>query len=139
MNEIDDYLAPYPPEMRATADHLRALVKEAVPGVQEKLYRGWQLIGYRRPFGKGSRYFCFIAPYGEFVRLGFEWGVLLADEQRLLQGDGTQVRHLDLADTAVFSDDFLQATIREAADVAILGKEQKAALALLRAAERERP
>jgi hypothetical protein len=139
MNEIADYLAPYPPEIRATADHLRALIKQTVPGVLEAVYHGWQLIGYRRPSGKGSRYFCFIAPHSAFVRLGFEWGVLLADPGRLLQGDGTQVRHLDLPNTAVFSDDLLTAYILEAAEVVLLNKEQKAALVLRRAADRERP
>jgi hypothetical protein len=135
MTEIDEYLALYPPEIRAICEALRALIKEAVPGVQEALYRGWQLIGYRTPAASTNRYFCFIAPYGDRVRLGFEWGVLLADEARLLQDSGTRVRSLYLSSTAVFQRDLLTAYLREAAQVAALSKEEKAALALQREAE----
>ena len=139
MNEIDVYLEPYSPEIRAVCGDLRALIAETVPGVQEKLLRGWQLIGYRTPSTSGSRYFCFIAPYARRVRLGFEWGVLLADEARLLQDSGTQVRSLYFGETADLQPDLLAQYILEAAEVAKLSKEQKADLALEREAERERP
>jgi hypothetical protein len=135
MTEIDEYLALYPPEIRALCEELRALIKEAVPGVREALYRGWQLIGYRTPAASTNRYFCFVAPYGDRVRLGFEWGVLLADEAGLLQDSGTQVRSLYLSDTAVLQRDLVTAYVREAARVAALSREEKAALALQRDAE----
>lgn len=137
MNDIDVYLEPYSPEIRAVCGVLRALIGETVPGVQEKLLRGWQLIGYRTPSASGSRYFCFIAPYNERVRLGFEWGVLLADEARLLQDSGTQVRSLYFDNMGDLQPNILQPAIREAAEVAALSKEQKANLALQREAERE--
>ena len=40
MQEIDEYLAPYSAEIHAVCGELRALIKEAIPGVQEKLVRG---------------------------------------------------------------------------------------------------
>lgn len=139
MNEIEAYLAPYTPEIRFAADALRALIKDAVPGAQERLRRGWQLIGYRSPASLGGRYFCFIAPYADHLRLGFEWGVLLADEDRELEGQGTQVRYRTVRTLADIDREPLTRFIQEAASVAALSKEQKAALALQRAAERERP
>ena len=139
MNEIDDYLAPYPPPIRDRCHELRLLIKETIPGVQEALYRGWQLIGYKTPAGSGKRYFCFIAPYDDRVRLGFEWGVLMADEAGLLQDTGTQIRSLYLDETAVLDHDLLARYIQEAAQVARLSKAEKATLALHRAAQQERP
>ena len=130
MIEIEEYIALYPPEIRALCEELRALIKEVVPGVQEALYRGWQLIGYRTPAASTNRYFCFIAPYGDRVRLGFEWGVLLADEAGLLQDSGTQVRSLYLSDTADLQPHIITAYLVEAARVAALSKEEKAMLAL---------
>ena len=139
MNEIDVYLEPYSLEIRAVCSDLRVLIWETVPSVQEKLVRGWQLIGYRTQSASGSRYFCFIAPYAGRVRLGFEWGVLLADEARLLQDAGTQVRSLYFSNTADLQPDLLAQYILEAAEVAALSKEEKTNLALQREAERERP
>lgn len=138
MHEIDEYLAPYSAEIHAVCGELRALIKDAIPGVQEKLVRGWQLIGYRTPSGSGSRYFCFVAPYADRVRLGFEWGVLLADDAGLLQDAGTQVRSLYFSDTADIQPELVARFTAEAAKVASLNKEQKADLALQREAERER-
>ena len=139
MNEIDDSLAPYSREIRAVCSELRALIKETIPGVQEKLVRGWQLVGYRTPSSSGSRYFCFIAPYRDSVRLGFEWGVLLADDAQILEDSGTQVRSIYFNSTADVYPDLLANYIQEAAAAAALSKEQKADLALQREAEQERP
>ncbi len=139
MNAVDDYLAPYPPEIRAAAGELRALIKTAVPGVIEALYPGWQLIGYRVPHGARSRYFCYIAPYNDHLRLGFEWGILMADEQGLLEGDGSQVRQVTIGAAGEIQPELLTTAVREAAAVALLDKAAKEALALQREAERERP
>ena len=43
----EQFLADYPPEIQEMADGLRAMVKQAVPDIEEKVYRGWRLIGYR--------------------------------------------------------------------------------------------
>jgi len=40
MNGIDDYLSPYPMEIQEVANELRAVIKDTVPGVSEKLVRG---------------------------------------------------------------------------------------------------
>ena len=135
MSEIDDYLSPYPVEVQAAANELRALIKDTVPGVSEKLVRGWQLIGYRAPAAAGSRYFCFIAPQEGRVRLGFEWGALMADEAGLLQDKGKQVRSIYINDSAGLHREILRSYIQDALRVALLSKEEKANLSLQRAAQ----
>jgi hypothetical protein len=49
------------------------------------------LIGYNAP-----TYFAFLVANERAVRLGFEWGVALADPLGLLEGDGRQVRYVTI-------------------------------------------
>ena len=53
---------------------------------------GWRLIGYDVPDGKRTRYFAFVAPELEHVHLGFEYGVWMADPERLLRGAHLKLR-----------------------------------------------
>jgi hypothetical protein len=82
----EQFLAAFPPAIQALADQLRALVRQTIPNVDEAVYAGWRLIGYRLREGPRSRYFCFVAPFPDRVALGFEYGVLLANDSGLLEG-----------------------------------------------------
>ena len=119
---VSAFLAGYPPHVRDLAERARALVRAAVPNAIERLYPGWRLIGYRAPHGKASRYFAFIAPLDDEVRLGFELGVHLDDPHGLLEGDGTQVRHIPLRSAGDVRDD-LRPYIAQAAAVACVPRE----------------
>lgn len=112
------FLARYSPNMQTIANALRELVKATVPGVQERVALGWQLIGYRVPDGSRSRYFCFVAPLAHEVRLGFAYGVLLSDQAQL-EGDGRQVRYVSVRSLAEIDGARLGPLIAEAAMVAI--------------------
>ena len=46
-SEILDFLSLYNPVVRAVSDQLRELIKEAVPGAQEKLITGGAGVGWR--------------------------------------------------------------------------------------------
>lgn len=75
---------------------LRHLIKRTVPQAVEKAYPGWHGIGYRHPI---AGYFCCIFPFDDQVKLAFEHGVLLADEEHLLKRPPTsskQVRYLEI-------------------------------------------
>lgn len=85
------FLADYPPAIREIAEQLMSLVREAVSGVDERVYPGWRLIGYRH-----HGYFCCVAPQQERVRLGFEHGIELPDPHGLLEGDSTQMRWITI-------------------------------------------
>jgi len=114
----EEFLIAFPPAVAATAQWLRALVAQSVPNIQEAVYPGWKLIGYRQMDRPGGRYFCYIAPLADHVRLGFEYGVLLTDDHGLLEGDGTQVRYVALRAPAAIDPAPLAALIAEAAMVA---------------------
>jgi hypothetical protein len=126
------FLAGYPAHIQELAHQLRAVVKQAVPNVSEQVYRGWRLIGYRvaTPERRRKRgaYFCYIAPGDEALQLGFEYGILLVDPRGLLEGEGKQVRYVTIAAAADLARQGLPDLIAEGARVAILPKEEKAAL-----------
>lgn len=87
----EEILAAHAPEVVELASWLRGVVKEVVPGVEEAGYPGWKLVGYRN-----GRYFAFIAPYPDHIRLGFEHGITLPDPENLLKGAGSQVRYIPI-------------------------------------------
>jgi hypothetical protein len=99
------------------AEALQRLVKASVPNVAEAVYPGWKLIGYRLLDRPGGRYFCFIAPLADEVRLGFEYGVEL-QPHRLLEGSGAQVRYVRVRSAEMIDPEQLAPLIAEAAMVA---------------------
>jgi hypothetical protein len=113
-------LAGVPPRSRTLAQRLRRLVRETAPTAAERGYPGWRGIGYRDP---QSGYVCGIFPQADHVRLVFERGVELPDPDGLLEGEGTQVRHV---------------TIRRAADIRTRALRRLIGAALAQGAARRR-
>ena len=68
-----------------------------------------------RPCG---RYFCFVAPMSDHVRLGFEYGSSPTDDHRLLEDDGRLVRYVAGRELGSIVPERLSALIAEAAMVA---------------------
>jgi hypothetical protein len=126
------FLAAYPDDTRSQADILRSLVRRAVPGVIERVRPGWRLIGYEIPVGRRPRYFAYVAPEPKHVHIGFEYGVLMADPQRLLEGAHLRLRKVRFLTfrpgQPIPAADVLELTW-EAARVAILSREERLALA----------
>ena len=85
-------LDDYPPDIQAVANALRAVVMTAVPDAIERVRIGWRLIGYDVPAGRRTRYFAFVVPEPAHVHLGFEYGILMSDPQRLLHGAELKLR-----------------------------------------------
>ena len=86
------FLEGYPPGIRAAAERLRSVVRNAVPDAIERVRPGWRLIGYDVSVGRRSRYFAFVAPEVQHVHLGFEYGVWIADPDNLLRGAHLNLR-----------------------------------------------
>jgi hypothetical protein len=121
----EQFLATFPTDIRALADQLRALVTRTIAEVDEAVYTGWRLIGYRVRQGRRSHYFCFIAPFEDRVTLGFEYGVLLNNDAGLLEGTGTQVRYVAIYEPEDIRERELAALIAEAAAVAATIKRRR--------------
>lgn len=133
----EHFLAGFPMESRSIAQALRELVKSQVPDVQEAVYSGWNLIGYRASLGRRNVYFAYIAPTADEVSLGFEYGILIRDPQQLLEGDGNQVRKIHFVSMDQINPEKIAPLISQALEVAALTKEEKSQRALELAAETE--
>lgn len=114
---VEQFLAAFPAEVQAIAEQLRQLIKQTIPNTSEAVYPGWKLIGYREQDGRRSRYFCCVAPFADRVMLGFEYGVLMA-ENPLLEGNGKQMRYVTLRKPIGLPAPELSALVAEAAMVA---------------------
>ncbi len=87
----EEFLSGWPPRVRRLAEAARRCIRTAVPYATERVRPGWRLIGYNAP-----AYFAFVAPERDHVRIGFEWGVMLSDPSRLLEGSASQVRYVSI-------------------------------------------
>ena len=125
---IQQFLAQYPPPIQDLANDLRQLVKITLPNIQEAVYPGWKLIGYRLPHRRQTVYVGYIAPQTNYVALGFEYGVLLTDPAGILTGSGSQVRQVIFQQVADIRPELLTPLISQAAQIATLSKEQKSHL-----------
>jgi hypothetical protein len=126
------FLAAYPDPMRAIAEQLRAVVRQAVPEAIERVRPGWRLIGYDVP-GRGKAvYFCYVAPEPEHVHLGFEHGVLMRDDEGVLLGAGItrQVRWVTVRAGDSIPTRRYEALVVEAARIALLTRGERLAIAV---------
>jgi hypothetical protein len=86
-----DFLSSRHPDELELSLWLRDLVLAAEPDLTERVYTGWDGIGFRHA---DAGYVCAIYPRDGEVRLLFEHGTRLDDPQGILEGDGTQTRHI---------------------------------------------
>jgi hypothetical protein len=128
-------LERHPPPMRAIAERLRNVVREAFPDAIERVRSGWGLIGYDLPVGRRTAYFAWVWPEGEHVHLGFQQGWAMRDPHRVLQGRGItkQVRWLTFVPGDRIDAAQCAALLREAAAVATMTRGER----LLRAMDAE--
>ena len=92
----DAFLEAYPRGIHEAANELRAVVRRAVPDAIERVRPGWRLIGYDVPVGRRTRYFAYVAPEPLHVHLGFEFGIAMADPDRMLEGAHLRLRKVPL-------------------------------------------
>jgi len=89
---VELFLEGYPTPMRAIADELRRIVRATIPESIEAVKPGWRVIGYDFPVGRRSVFYAWIGLEQIHVHLGFHWGVLMPDPDRLLEGRGVTKR-----------------------------------------------
>ena len=81
--------------MAALVQQLRALVKDVMPSVTEKVYLGWSAIHYRA--GANPRDIVVaLSPQRTYVNLEFGDGVELTDPGQRLEGTGKRLRHVKI-------------------------------------------
>jgi hypothetical protein len=126
------FLAGFPDEMRAIGETLRTVVRQSVPNAVERVREGWRLIGYDVPVGRRKAYFAFIAPETEHVHLGFEYGTLMDDPERVLLGAHLGLRKVRFLTFRTIDDvdpDVCGRLIDKAARLAMLSQAERRLLA----------
>ena len=98
---VEAFLDGYSPTHRAIANCLRALIHRTIPEATERVRSGWRVIGFDLPKGRRSPFFAWVFPEREHVHLGFPQGVLIADPDRLMDGEGITKRARWLTYTSV--------------------------------------
>lgn len=99
-DSFDDALAGAKDGIRKTAQALRQLMADVMPGVTEVAWPRQKTIGYGVGPKKMSEHFCYIGLFGRHVNLGFFYGADLDDPDGLLEGSGKKLRHIKLMDAA---------------------------------------
>src|SRR5690242_16885992 len=87
---IDAYLRKQKGAPGDVARMLVALVRELVPGVQEKLRYG------AAQFAVGGEVFCYVATQTAHTNLGFIHGAKMVDPTGRIEGTGKSLRHIKL-------------------------------------------
>lgn len=93
---FEDAIARSNPEAQKLARVLRRLITDVYPKVVEVPWTKQQIIGYGVGPKKMTEHFCYIAPYGTYVNLGFNYGLVLPDPDHLLEGAGKTFRHVKI-------------------------------------------
>lgn len=115
------FLRHHARKVRDLANALRRLVQQVEPEVDEQVYRGWNLLGYRVRVEQRQVYFAYISPHLDHVTIGFRYGAVLTDPEGLLENENLkQVRFVSIRHPAQVRRVALAALIREAAEAARL-------------------
>ena len=93
---FEDTIARSNPQTKKLANALRKLISEVYPKVVEVPWPRQQITGYGVGPKKMTEHFCYIAPYGTHVNLGFNYGLVLPDPEHLLEGAGKKFRHVKI-------------------------------------------
>lgn len=87
----EDILASHTPEVVFLMNKLRRIIKAVIPETAEVAYPVWHAIGYRHP---KAGYFCGLFPYKDHVKIYFEYGRFLLDDNKMLVGNGRQTKYI---------------------------------------------
>jgi hypothetical protein len=94
---LRDFLAAYPPRVRALAVRARDEILKIHPGAVEKVWPGWKVVGY----GIGpsmAEMVVGVAPLKARIGLYFSRGSDLPDPDEILEGAGKKGRNVPIAD-----------------------------------------
>ena len=128
---IEEILKPYTKEVLEIVNDLRDFFKEEFPSLIERGYPVWKGIGYS---DSKSGYLCAIFPLDGEVKIGFEYGIILKDKDKVLQGDGKQVRYLPIPLDKEINRKQIKDFVKQSLALPILKKDKMAMIDLVRKA-----
>ncbi len=102
--EMEGFRTDFPPETLALVERVRGFIRETVPDVEERIYKGRCAAGYH---DKRSGCFCGLWIEEKRVYLTFPKGEFLPDPEGLLRSSGKQMNYVTLRPGAAFPEDAL--------------------------------
>ena len=94
------FLEAYDRPIADLALALREIILEEVPDASESIYQVYTVAIWFGFSGKMRDMFCYIATNARHINLGFPRGSTLPDPNRVLEGEGKEMRHIKFADPA---------------------------------------
>lgn len=108
------YLAAYDPTIADLALALREIILEESPDASESVYPVYTVAIWFGFSGKMKDMFCYITTHAGHINLGFPRGAALPDPNRLLQGEGKTMRHIQFKSMGDLERPFLRRYIQAA-------------------------
>ena len=113
--ELLQFLSPYHVSIQKLALDVRAYVLTIEPQATETIYDAYNAVAVGYSFtGRLKECYCHAAVYSKHVNLGFNHGADLDDPQKILQGKGSQVRHVTIHEKADLAGPYLKGLVRAA-------------------------
>jgi Domain of unknown function (DU1801) len=113
--ELLKFLAPYNPIIQKLALEARAYLLSIEPRATETIYDAYNAVSTGYSFtGRLKECYCHVAVYPKHVNLGFNRGADLADPKKILQGAGSQVRHITIRDKSDLASPYVKSLVRAA-------------------------
>jgi hypothetical protein len=113
--QLDGFIDKFTPEVAALTRALLARAKARIPGAVIPVYDNYNALAIG--FGASDRVkdvVLSLAVMPRWVTLCFMWGVRLSDPHKLLEGEGSQVRHVRLMREDALDDPRIDQLIEEA-------------------------
>jgi hypothetical protein len=108
LNNVESFLAAYPPQVQEIAEAARGFLNEVLPGAEESVDESARLLAYS--YGPGYKgLVCTLIMSQKGVKLGINKGAELPDPEKLLEGSGKVHKYVQLRRAA----DLEQAGLRE--------------------------
>jgi len=113
--ELLKFLAPYDPSIRKLALEVRVYLLKIEPRATETIYDAYNAVAIGYSFtGRLKECYCHVAVYSKHVNLGFNHGADLDDPRKILQGKGSQVRHVTIHEAGDLAGSYLKEMVRAA-------------------------
>lgn len=113
--ELLQFLKPYDATIQKLALDVRSYLLTIEPRATEAIYDAYSAVAIGYSFtGRLKECYCHVAVYSKHVNLGFNRGADLTDQKRILQGTGSQVRHIAIHEKSDLAGPYLKALVRAA-------------------------
>ena len=108
------FLTAYDRAIAGLALALREIILEEAPGASESIYQVYTVAIWFGFSGKMKDMFCYITTHAGHVNLGFPRGAALPDPNRVLEGHGKAMRHIQLKSMSGLERPFVRRYIQAA-------------------------